>query len=55
MEKLSEKNLSRRTFVVGGAAAAAAASLALAGCSGGGTQSEGESGGEAAPAEGGTL
>lgn len=58
MKMLSEKNLSRRTFVVGGAAAAAAASLALAGCSGGGsdTKSEGEGGGEAAaPAEGGAL
>lgn len=58
MKMLSEKNLSRRTFVVGGAAAAAAASLVLAGCSGGGsdTKSEGEGGGEAAaPAEGGAL
>ena len=54
--KMSEKNLSRRTFVVGGAAAAAAASLALAGCSGGSsTQSGGESGGSAEPAEGGAL
>ena len=57
MEKLSEKMLTRRSFVVGGTAAAAAASLALAGCSSGGDSgsSASTSGSEPAAAEGGTL
>lgn len=58
MEKLSEKMLTRRSFVIGGTAAAAAASLALAGCGGGGGEKEAapaEGGEEAAPAEGGAL
>lgn len=57
MKKLSEKTLTRRTFVVGGTAAAAVASLALAGCGGGGgeEQAPAEGGEEAAPAEGGAL
>ena len=53
MKKMSEKTLTRRSFVVGGTAAAAAASLALAGC--GGEKKEEEKPAEEAPATGGAL
>lgn len=54
MKKLTDKTLSRRTFVVGGTAAAAVAGLALAGC-GGGEEKPAAEGNEEAPAEGGAL
>ena len=54
MEKLSEKILSRRSFVVGGAAAAAAASLALAGC-GSNSSSSSSDDGSSESTSGGTI